>query len=140
MTVSILCYKVLSFNSILFTMFVYIDNIQRTVQLMPEKDISLFQILGRWFVTSVRDWYWKENQEHQESVNASFIDACCSVMHNASNYLLENCHGCIWRQDVVSLIYKHLLVVGVWITATEVFFIEFKCLMEKCCGVLENWA
>ena len=38
------------------------------------------------------------------------------------------------------MINKHLLVVGIWITTTEIFLIEFKCLMEKCCGVLENWA
>ena len=63
-----------------------------------------------------------------------------SVLHNATSYLLENCHGCIRRQDVISLINKHLLVVGIWITTTEIFLIEFKCLMEKCCGVLENWA
>ena len=60
-------------------------------------------------------------------------------MYIPSCYLLENCHGCIRGQDVVSVINEHLFVVSVWITTTEIFFIEFKCFMEKCCGVLENW-
>ena len=50
--------------------------------------------------------------------------------------LLKNCHGCIWWQDVISLVNKYLLVVGIWIAAAEVFFIKLKCLMKKRSSIL----
>ena len=53
--------------------------------------------------------------------------------------ILKNCHRSIWRQDVIRLIHKHLLVVSVRIATAKVLFIELKCLMKKRCGVFKNW-
>ena len=63
-------------------------------------------------------------------------------MYDTSEWLtnlLKNSHRCIRCQDIISLVHKHLFIVCVGIAATEVLFIEFKCLMKKCCGVFKNW-